>query len=173
MFRFQQMEHPDSTIIIHLLALTVSCSNLFVYCYFGKIGSESYERMPQYLFESDWMEHPVKMQKYVLLMIGNAQIPLYYNGFGISNLNLETFTTVNEMKFGYKSTGDIIKSLVLISVDPSSSHFLYDVQDIGILSGAEIVCFEIFPSKMVQFTLKFKIIVLTQIRTISHAKKEH
>lgn len=76
------------------MALAVSCSNLYVYCYFGKNSTDSYGIMSQFLFESNWFELSVELQRYVILMIGNTQRPLYYHGFGISILNLETFSTV-------------------------------------------------------------------------------
>lgn len=69
---------------------------MFVYCYFGKIATESYAKMSDCLFESNWPEKPVKLQKYFILMIGNAQRPLEYHGFGLAVLKLETFANVNE-----------------------------------------------------------------------------
>lgn len=78
------------------MGLLVSCSNLFFYCYFGKYATESYEKMADCLYESSWAEHPIHVQKYFIVMIMNTQRPLYYHGFGIAVLNLETFTSVRE-----------------------------------------------------------------------------
>lgn len=69
-------------------------SNIFFYCYFGKLSTECYSKMPGCLFESNWQTLTVDMQKYVLLMIQNAQPPLYYHGFKVAVLNLETFMKV-------------------------------------------------------------------------------
>lgn len=76
-------------------ALMVSCSNLFVYCYFGKCATESFENMADILFESNWIEYPVNIQKYYIPMIQNTQRSLYYDGFGVAVLNLPTFVSVS------------------------------------------------------------------------------
>lgn len=46
------------------------------------------------LFQANWQALPLKLQKYFVVMITNAQTPLYYHGFGVAVLNLETFTKV-------------------------------------------------------------------------------
>lgn len=67
---------------------------LFLYCYVGKLATESYQGISDALFEANWADLPVEFQKYFLIMIGNSQKPLYYHGFGVIILNLDTFTTV-------------------------------------------------------------------------------
>lgn len=74
----------------------VGVSNLFVYCFFGKLATESYANMPKCLFETNWPELPHELQRYFVLMISDAQRPLYYHGFGIAILNLETFLKVKK-----------------------------------------------------------------------------
>lgn len=70
---------------------------LFVYCYFGKLATESFLNMSDGLYQSNWFKLPVNLQKYFVPMIQNTQRPLYYHGFGIAVLNLETFTKVKHM----------------------------------------------------------------------------
>lgn len=77
------------------MAIVVSSSNIFLYCYYGKYSTESYEKMADILFESKWIKYPIYLQKYLILMITNTQRPLYYSGFGIAILNLETFSSVS------------------------------------------------------------------------------
>lgn len=69
--------------------------NLFMYCYFGMMATESFRNMAECLFESNWLELPIDLQKAILLMIQNIQKPIYYHGFGLSILNLQTFVNVN------------------------------------------------------------------------------
>lgn len=83
-------------ISIFVIAICVDSSNPFLYCYFGQSTTESYENIGQHLFESDWQQLPVNLQKYILLMIQNTQIPLRYNGFGVIVLNLQTFIGVSK-----------------------------------------------------------------------------
>lgn len=73
-------------------------SNLLLYCYFGKLASESYEKMCDCIFfKLNWYEFPIELQKYVIVMIANMQKPINYHGFGIINLDLETFARVIDL----------------------------------------------------------------------------
>lgn len=72
----------------------VGVSNLFVYCFFGKVATESFATMADSLYEANWQNLPIELQKYFILMIANANRPLYYHGFNIAILNLETFSKV-------------------------------------------------------------------------------
>lgn len=76
------------------MALFSSNFLLFLYCYFGKIASESALGIADLLFQSDWQVLPRKLQKCFIIMIGDAQHPIYYDGFGIAILNLETYGQV-------------------------------------------------------------------------------
>lgn len=68
---------------------------VFFYCYFGKLASESYEKIPNCLYKFNWYELPVNFQKYFTMMIQNAQKPIHYHGFGFIILELETFMQVS------------------------------------------------------------------------------
>lgn len=67
---------------------------LFLNCFFGKIATESFEKMSYDLYEANWQRLSIDLQKYIMFMIENAQRPLYYHGFGVAVLNLKTFTSV-------------------------------------------------------------------------------
>lgn len=90
----------DFTITVLLLAVSASIAYLFMYCYFGKLATESYENMANCLYQSNWAEFSIETQKYILLMIMNVQQTIHYHGFGVAVLNLETFCTVinNQMR---------------------------------------------------------------------------
>lgn len=91
------MKHPDFGILIILIGFLNGVSQLFIYCYFGKIASTNYEKMAGSLYESAWVEMSSKYQKYLIVMIANAQIPIHYHGLNIAILNLETMTKVIEI----------------------------------------------------------------------------
>lgn len=90
----QQMHNPDFNLIIIFMALVVSVANFIIYCFFGKLSTESFANMSIALFEANWQMLPIKLQKFFIMMIANAQRPLYYHGFNVAILNLETFTKV-------------------------------------------------------------------------------
>lgn len=77
-----------------IFAAFVGCSNLFVYCFFGKMATESFMNIADSFYESNWQSLPNETQKYFIVIIANAQKPIYYYGFGIAILNLESFCSV-------------------------------------------------------------------------------
>lgn len=89
------MKHLNFGIIVISMALLIGTATLFIYCYFGKLATESYEKMSDCLFECNWPDLHPRLQKYLIIIIGNAQRPVYYNGSGMAVLNLETFTKVS------------------------------------------------------------------------------
>lgn len=95
---FQQTKHAEFNLSIVFLAMMVGLSNLFLYCFFGKVATESYSKMADCLFKPNWYALPVDLQKYFILMIGNTHIPLQYNGLGLMVLDLETFCFVSNEK---------------------------------------------------------------------------
>lgn len=70
---------------------------LFLYCYYGKVASESCEKMADCLYGSNWRKLSIKLQKYVILMIADMQKPIYYHGFGFFNLDLKIFIAVSKI----------------------------------------------------------------------------
>lgn len=90
----QQFKHIDFDFATLLIAVGFYTLNLFIYCYFGKLATESFENMANHFFESNWYELPIDLQKYFVMMIGNAQRPIHYHGSGIAILNLDTFKNV-------------------------------------------------------------------------------
>lgn len=92
------MKHIDKNILTILAATTVSSSNLFIYCYFGKLATESYQKMADCLYDdNNWWLLPIELQKYFLLMNNNMQKLLFYHGFDVAVLNLETFSQVSKI----------------------------------------------------------------------------
>lgn len=88
------MKHVDFEFFVLMNDFLVGTVNLFVYCYFGKLATESYEKMAECLYESNWHEKSYHLQKKILLMIENIQEPVVYHGFGVAVLNLSTFVKV-------------------------------------------------------------------------------
>ena len=77
------------------MASLVALAILLLYCYIGTMASESVANMADCLYEIDWHKFPIKLQKYMVLMIQNARRPLYFRGYGMITLNLETFREVS------------------------------------------------------------------------------
>lgn len=90
----QQFRHLDAFVIVIFLASSLTMTYLFFYCYFGKLSAESFEKMADCVYEMRWQMLPLRLQKYVVVMIENTQKPLYYHGFKIIKLQLNTFVKV-------------------------------------------------------------------------------
>lgn len=67
---------------------------LFLYCYFGQLATEGFIQMSNVLYDSNWSHQSVQLQKCIVFMMSNMQKPLYFNGFGVANLNMRTFISV-------------------------------------------------------------------------------
>lgn len=100
--KFQQVQHTNSGLGLVIIAVVVSAANMFVYCFYGKMATESFEQMSSCLYESNWKELSVDLQKYMMLMIQNSQRSLSYHGFGMINLDLMTFCKVSEYRPNYR-----------------------------------------------------------------------
>lgn len=72
--------------------------------------------MADCLYNAKWYELTCGMQKDVMFLIQNMQRPIYYHGFGIIVLNLETFIKV-------KIIFSAVKSLIEVSIYEKHLHF--------------------------------------------------
>lgn len=80
---------------IIITAITNSSGNLFLFCFFGKLATDSYGKMDNCLYKANWPDLPIRLQKYFIIMMADAQRPLQYTGLNVSILNLETYTDVS------------------------------------------------------------------------------
>lgn len=91
------MRQLDFVVWTVLCGVFIYMANLFLYCYFGELATESFDEMAVTLNDIKWFELPIKLQKYFIVMTLNMQRPLQYNGFAIANLNLYTFISVSKI----------------------------------------------------------------------------
>lgn len=60
------------------------------------MATDSYSKMSDCLyFDMNWRKLPPKLQMYVVLMIRNMQKPIYYHGFDVAIMDLNTFIRVD------------------------------------------------------------------------------
>lgn len=85
----------NASVVIILMSVCSTVSNVFVYCYFGMLSTESYMEMSDNLYyELNWSKLPIKLQKYLVVMILSMQKEIYYHGFEVARLDLRTFIQV-------------------------------------------------------------------------------
>lgn len=81
-------------IFIALISIVTSAGNIFLYCYVGTLTTVQFLRFSDVVYESIWYKFPVKLQKYLRLIIADAHRPRAFDGFGIMDLNLVAFAKV-------------------------------------------------------------------------------
>lgn len=92
------------------------------------MATESYQQMADCLYsDANWWELSVELQKYMLLMNANMQRLLYYHGFDVAVLNLETFSAVSKLATKYLILTGKKKRFNSFSVDKNSRFIFYDV----------------------------------------------
>lgn len=96
MFLLQALQHFSVGFFLILIAISVSGSNLFLYSFYGQLAHDIYMSIADAFYESNWVILPYDLQKYFIVMLANAQRPLFYHGFGIAPLNLRTFLGVRK-----------------------------------------------------------------------------
>lgn len=107
-YSFQQLHEMGSDITVLLVAFIVCIANPLMYCFFGQMATESYAKMAQCSFECNWQQLPLDLQRYLVLMMANAQRPMVYHGFGCVTLNLETFRDVRKIEINQSEIFTVI-----------------------------------------------------------------
>lgn len=81
-------------IIIGVFGIIMSTGNIFLYCFVGSLTTSIFWGNADIAYESLWYKLPIDLQKYLLLLLVDAQRPIIFHGFGIINLDLIFFMKV-------------------------------------------------------------------------------
>lgn len=84
----------DLNMVVLLGSVQASAGNVFVYCYSGSLTTNQFLRFGDISYESEWNQMPIKLRKFIQLIIADAQRPLVYDGLNLIDLNLAAFTKV-------------------------------------------------------------------------------
>lgn len=68
---------------------------MFLYCYYATLLTTTLTLIGKTVSECRWYSYPIKLQKYLILMIRRTQVPFEFNGLNILNCNLPTFGLVS------------------------------------------------------------------------------
>ena len=98
-FRYPQaFEHFD-IFIFSPIPSTVNCiAYVYLYNYFGEETNDKFAKVSHLLYGADWITLPIHLKKVMLIMMINAQKPLFYRTFGGFPLNLDTFAIVRRFR---------------------------------------------------------------------------
>lgn len=84
----------DMGIIIGILGIIMSTGNILLYCFVGSLTTSIFWRNADSAYESRWYAFPIDLQKYVILVLVDAQHTIIFDGFGIIDLDLIFFMKV-------------------------------------------------------------------------------
>lgn len=95
-FQFQLIKSMDIRVFVIIFSTLTSIFFIFLYCAVGSFVTNQFLRYADITYESIWYEFPIDLQKYLVLIIADAQRPKVFDGLGIIDLNLMTFIKVRD-----------------------------------------------------------------------------
>lgn len=87
--------HNYITIIVVVVGVSAGILIIFPFCFYGKLATESFDKMTDVIWDLNWLVLPLALQKYIILLLANMQMTMYYHGFEIITLDLNTFVRVS------------------------------------------------------------------------------
>lgn len=84
----------DMGVILGIMTTIMGTGNIFLYCFVGTLTTDIFARYADFSYESVWYKIPVELQKYLLLVVVDAQNPHAFDGFGFIQLDLVFFMKV-------------------------------------------------------------------------------
>lgn len=91
---FQEIKNFDDELLSPLPSMMNCICCVFLYTYCGDETNQSFEDVSELLYNTDWIKQPQNIKKTLLLMMQNAQQPMFYTTFGGFPLNMDTFGRV-------------------------------------------------------------------------------
>lgn len=129
-FKLQQIHHIDSKVLVNLMVALFGISTLFIYCFFGLLATESFDKMGGHLYNDlNWYKLPIEIQRYLVIMIADMQNSIYYHGFRYVPLDLRTFINVRSICwYDYTGIQMQLQNILLFLATADSLHLLYAIQ---------------------------------------------
>lgn len=93
---FPPLQETDDVFVFIQAVFSIFASIfwMFLYCYFATQICTTLSRLGQVAYHSTWDDYPIEFRKYLILIIGRAQISPQFNGLKIFNCDMETFANV-------------------------------------------------------------------------------
>lgn len=124
-FWLQAAKNLDLNIVVVVLSLQMSTGTVFLYCYAGSLTTSQFLRYGNISYESDWVEMPIELRKFIQILIADAQRPLIFRGLNLVDLNLAAFTKVNLIQCNLSKNSDKL-SFANQSGSENRSQLLHD-----------------------------------------------
>lgn len=89
-----QSDFDPTIFAMNIIAITCSMIWPWSFCYFANLATDRLLKIDNTIYGLNWFDYPVKMQKYVILMIAQAHEQIHFSGLGMIPCTLESFGKV-------------------------------------------------------------------------------
>lgn len=89
-----QSDFEPATFVMDFLGILCSLMWPSIFCYFADLTTDRVLKIGDTVYDLNWFDQPVEMQKYVTLMIARSQERIYFSGLGLITCSLEAFGKV-------------------------------------------------------------------------------
>lgn len=79
---------------MNLIGIVISLVLPSIFCYFANLATDRVLNIANTAYGLNWFDHPVEMQKFIVLMIARSHERIEFNGFGLVLCTLETLGKV-------------------------------------------------------------------------------
>lgn len=70
----------------------------FVFCYNANLATDHVSAIGYVAYSLNWFEHPVEMQKYLILIVARAHERVHFTGLHLIVCSIEVFGKVRQFK---------------------------------------------------------------------------
>lgn len=117
-FLFKVLQPIDSITFLEIVSCIMSTGPVFFYCLFGAFTTDIFLSFANLAYESTWYKFPNDLQKYIRMIVAeaDAQRERYYHGFHMVDLNLLTFGKVMQTAVVHHFKEITINWCILVSI---------------------------------------------------------
>lgn len=66
-----------------------------IICYFATYSTNRVSTINEAVYDLNWYDYPQDVRKYILLIMAQAQVPIFFSGFKMVHCTLEIFGKVS------------------------------------------------------------------------------
>lgn len=106
----QVIRDIDENLYAAIICVVSGFFILLIFCYFGSTATSDFLKYSDCIYKLMWYDMPTKLQKTIIVVIGNDQRPIYFVGLRMFSLDLMTFTKATKY-FSFFLYSDFLKQV--------------------------------------------------------------
>lgn len=96
---FFQSEFDTGVFAMDVLCVVCSLMWPFLFCYFANLATDCVAAIGYVAYSLNWFEHPVEMQKYLLLIVARSHERVHFTGLHLIECSIEVFGKVRQFTY--------------------------------------------------------------------------